>query len=87
MIQSRIFNPIGGSLESLAMFLSIVIVLLVGLMLQTQNRNSKLKTFCFYFLLLASTFLLIIIDFTAAWVVLGSKFTFIFGLCFLVKDF
>jgi putative inorganic carbon (HCO3(-)) transporter len=71
MLMSRIFNPIGGSLESLAIFLSVVAVLLVALILKFQNHNSKVKNFCLFFLLLASTILLIIIDFTAAWLALA----------------
>jgi tetratricopeptide (TPR) repeat protein len=70
----RIFNPIGGSLEALAIFLTVVTVLLAGLILpksKIQKPNSKFQTFYLSFLLFASTILLIIIDFTPAWVALG----------------
>jgi putative inorganic carbon (HCO3(-)) transporter len=67
----RMFNPIGGGLEGLAMFLAIAVVLLIGLLLQAQNVKSKVQKFSIVSLLLASIVLLIIIDFTAAWVVLS----------------
>lgn len=67
--QNRIFNPIGASLESLVMFLTVLIVLLVGLIL--QNKESKLKNVYFSFLLFASIILLILIDFASSWFVLG----------------
>lgn len=78
MIQSRIFNPIGGSLEALAMFLTVVVILLVGLLLQKTQINAdkntdkhRFRNLIYSFLLITSLFLLIIVDFTAAWVVLG----------------
>jgi len=71
MMLSRIFNPIGGSLEALAMFLAVVTVLLVGLLLQAKSEKRKTKNFLLGLLLLGSIVLLMMIDFTAAWVVLG----------------
>ena len=71
---NRIFNPVSGSLEGLAIFLTVSVVLSVVLLLQslkTKNQNSRLSIFFISFLLLASIFLLIIIDFISAWLVLG----------------
>lgn len=65
----RIFNPISGSLEGLAIFLVVVMVLLVGLLLG-QKDKSRIKSFGYQILLLSSLFLLLIIDFTSAWIVL-----------------
>ncbi len=62
----RIFNPVAGSMEGLVVFLSIVMVLLVGLIL---CLNSKSKKIYYWLLLLASLILLIIIDFKASWIV------------------
>jgi len=68
----RIFNPIGGGLESLAMFLTVAVVLLVGLLLKSEeDKKGKFGKVVLGFLVLLITVLLIIIDFTAAWVVLG----------------
>lgn len=62
------FNPVSGSLEGLAIFLSVVIVFLVGLLLQMSK--SKLQILSRGGLLLASLGLLLLIDFKAAWIVL-----------------
>lgn len=63
-----VFNPIGGSLEALAIFLAITAVLLVGLLLREGKRIGKIISGLLLFL---AVVLLIIIDFTAAWLVLG----------------
>jgi len=57
------FNPVAGSLEGLAMFLSVVVVLLVGLYLQ---RTSIIN----YLLLVGAMGLLLVIDFSGAWLTL-----------------
>ena len=67
-VLGRMFNPIGGSLEALAMFLVVATVLLVGLLLKSERG---LRRGILGFLLLASIILLIIIDFTATWLVLS----------------
>jgi len=70
----RSFNPASGSLEGLGVFLAVIIVFLIGLIL-TQNHNSKLKNFSYWALLLVSLFLLLIIDFTATWIVILVSLT------------
>lgn len=71
IMMNRIFNPIEGSLEALAIFLVAVTVLLVGLILSRSNEK-KVRN-CI--LLTAATIFLLIIDFTAAWVVLALTLT------------
>lgn len=67
MLQST-FNLVTGSLEGLAVFLAITVVLLVGLSLS--------KTRIFYLIsILASLGLLVIIDFSPAWIILLATLT------------
>lgn len=66
-ILQRTFNPVSASLEGLAVFISIVTVLLVGLILCLQSRFKKSHL---WILLVAGLGLLIIIDFNPAWVIL-----------------
>ena len=65
---SRIFNPIGGSLEALAMFLTMAVVLMVGLLLKGRGKWGKIFLGILLFL---TVILLIIIDFTPTWLVLA----------------
>lgn len=67
------FNLAAGSLEGLSVFLAAIVVFLVGLIFTQKGRN------IFYWLLLpASLGLLVIIDYTAAWlVILLSLFLFV----------
>jgi len=62
------FNPVAGSMEGLAIFLAVVIVLLVGRIL--LGAKGKLSSIINYLLLMASLGLLVIIDFQASWIVL-----------------
>lgn len=65
------FNPVSGSLEGLAIFLSIIAVLLTGLLITAgETQRNKLSLTLRSLLLLATLALLIIIGFKAAWVVL-----------------
>lgn len=76
MIQTT-FNPISGSMEGLAVFLAMVIVLLVGLLLRTSpEKPRKLGTVSFSLLLLASLFLLVVTDFSGAWLIMLVTLTF-----------
>jgi len=77
----RIFNPVSGSLEGLAIFLSIIIVLLVGLLL---NQNSRFQTIFHWILLVTSFGLLIIINFFPTWFIL--IFSLSPGLIFALKS-
>lgn len=73
------FNTVSGSLEGLATFISIAVVLLTGLML-CSGRDFK-KIF-FKVLLIASFGILMIVDFNPAWMILiaGLGFLMIFAL-------
>ena len=62
------FNPVAGSMEGLAIFLAVVIVLLVGRIL--LGAKGKLSSIINYLLLMASLGLLVIVDFQASWIVL-----------------
>lgn len=68
------FNPISGSLDSLAIFLTAVAVLITGILLsnkqeKTGKKGKIAKLFCWAFLI-SIYLLLIVIDFTLAWIVL-----------------
>jgi len=63
MMLQRNFNPVAGSLEGLAMFLSVLVVLLVMMILQSSVIFN-------YLLLIGAIGLLLIIDFSAAWMTL-----------------
>jgi len=74
----RTFNSVSGSLEGLTMFLAVVVVLLVGIVL--SKRNSLIPNTLYSILLAAALGLILIIDFKAAWIILGLTmflFTFI----------
>lgn len=63
MMLQKNFNPVAGSLEGLAMFLSVLVVLLVMMILQSSVIFN-------YLLLIGAVGLLLIIDFSAAWMTL-----------------
>jgi tetratricopeptide (TPR) repeat protein len=69
----RDFNLASSSLEGLAIFLSVVIALLVGLIM-TRNRRQKTRDkkdlLFLYLLLIPASLLLMIIDFHPAWIVI-----------------
>jgi tetratricopeptide (TPR) repeat protein len=72
--QTRIFNPAAGSLQGLAMFAAMIIILSAGLFL--QKKKSVLLHFFTVFSLGASLLFLTIINFVPAWIALfaGSIF-------------
>ena len=61
----RTFNPVAGSMEGLAVFLAIFLVYLIGKII------NKSGGFFNYLLLSAITAFLILIDFTASWIIIG----------------
>jgi len=61
----RTFNPVAGSMEGLAVFLAIFLVYLIGKII------NKSGGFFNYLLLSVITVFLILIDFTAAWIIIG----------------
>ncbi|MFH1401971.1 MAG: tetratricopeptide repeat protein [Parcubacteria group bacterium] len=68
MLQGN-FNPVSGPMEGLAIFISIFLALLVGILL-TQKSESKIKNLFYWLVLAAGLGLLLIIDFSPAWIVL-----------------
>lgn len=83
----RTFNTVGGSLEALSLFLVCLSVLLVSLLalrdkLPNPKPNAKHPNFGKYLLLFVSLVFLVLIDFTASWLVL-----FISLLLFLIFSF
>jgi len=78
MLQST-FNPVSGSMEGLSIFLAVVISLLVGMIL-LKRAPGKLSSIIYYFLLLTSLGLMIIIDFQASWIVLLVTTALLLGL-------
>lgn len=78
----KTFNPVAGSMEGLAMFLAPMMILAIGLLLQ----SSKKITIIFYWLFLVlSLILLLLIDFTPAWIVLGTVSVLFFAAAFFKK--
>jgi len=66
-----IFNPVSGSLEGLAIFLSFIVVLFTGLILSGQKEiQNKIARIGFYVLFLAILVLLVIINFNPAWLII-----------------
>ncbi len=68
MLQKN-FNPVSGSMEGLAIFVSVFLALLVGILL-TQKLDFKIKNLFYWLVLVAGLGQLVIIDFSAAWIVL-----------------
>ncbi|MBU1136933.1 tetratricopeptide repeat protein [Patescibacteria group bacterium] len=67
------FNPVGGSLEALSIFLAAIIGLTVGMFLQRIRiiKGRKFSNFTYLFFCALAVFLLMLINFPAAWLVLG----------------
>jgi len=68
VMMSAVFNPAAGSLEGLSVFLAVVLVFLISQMVSglENKKGNVLKWLLFLSILL----LLVIIDFTAAWILL-----------------
>jgi len=62
-----IFNPVSGSMEGLTIFLSIALVLTIGLFLWTRE---KLALLGYFLLVVLGLGLLIIINYNPAWIIL-----------------
>lgn len=69
------FNPVAGSLEGLAVFLSIILVFLIGRILISKKGRGAIN----YLLLIATLVLLIIVDFTAVWLVITVSLVLFLG--------
>lgn len=77
MMALRIFNPTAASLEGFSIFLAVAAVFLVGKTLTAaKDASSKIN----YLLLALISVLLIIIDFTPAWLVVLITFALFVGL-------
>lgn len=81
IVQQKTFNPVAGSLEGLSVFLSIMIVLLSGLML------NKTRSVLYWILLPASLGLMMIIDFTPAWIILLATLVLFVGVSLAKRIF
>ncbi len=88
VMMQKTFNPVAGSLEGLTIFLAVIVVLLTGILLKSKiqnsndklNPNSKFQTIFYWLLLAGSLGLLVIVDFTMAWVVLLATLVLFVGL-------
>jgi len=78
----RIFNPVSGSMEGLTIFLSMVLVLIVGLLLLCPRWH--LGQLGYWGLVVLGLGLLIIVDYNPAWIVLLASLS-IFLVFALVK--
>jgi len=67
LMSFRAFNPIGGSFQQLAVFLSFVFVFLLSSLAFSSNSLKALK----YFLLASIFVLLIIVDFWPTWLIIS----------------
>jgi len=82
MMNFRSFNTVAGSLEGLAIFLAMAMSLVVGLVLsQTSKRKSRIL------FLIASLILLLLINFSAAWMVLGITMFILLVMAFWTRLF
>ena len=77
VMQREIFNPASGSLESLAVFLAVALVLVIGIIItdrreqeQIKEKSTKAAKLGIYILLLAIFGLLTIINFSPAWLII-----------------
>lgn len=77
----KTFNPVAGSLEGLTVFLAVVVVLLSGLLL------NKYRNIFYWILLLASLGLMMIIDFTPAWIILLATLVLFVGVSLVKRIF
>lgn len=73
----RIFNPVAGSLEGLAVFLAAVLVLLVSRFV--VGIKGRLEKIFIWALILAVLFLLLIIGFRSVWIVILLSSVFFVG--------
>ena len=69
MLQT-VFNPTAGSMEGLAVFLSVVLIFLIGRTLTFEKKTKRGATAVNYLLLISVLLLLVIIDFNPAWLML-----------------
>jgi len=69
-----IFNPVSPSLQGLAMFLSVILVILVAKILETQRTKSKISLISKWIYLIGLTCFLIIVDFTPSWILILLSF-------------
>ncbi|MDD5518916.1 MAG: hypothetical protein PHV98_06155, partial [Candidatus Omnitrophica bacterium] len=72
MMALKIFNPTAASLEGLSVFLAVAMVFLVGKTL-TSGKGAK-GSFVDYLLMAATAILMIMIDFTPAWLIILITF-------------
>ncbi|MDP2967199.1 MAG: hypothetical protein Q8N87_02195, partial [bacterium] len=69
MLQT-VFNPTAGSMEGLAVFLSVVLIFLIGRTLTFEKKTKRGVTAINYLLLISVLLLLVIIDFNPAWLMI-----------------
>ncbi|MCK4454311.1 tetratricopeptide repeat protein [Candidatus Parcubacteria bacterium] len=67
IMSPKTFNPIAGSLEALAMFVAVLTVLSIGLLLCSLKGLKQIKI---WLLLILGLGILLIVDFSSAWLVL-----------------
>ena len=80
----RTFNPTSGSIEGLAVFLSILTVLIVS---QICFFKWTFKQLGYWILLVAALGLMVIVDFTPAWIVLILVLTLFLIFAFVTRMF
>jgi len=68
-IFNRIFNPLGGSPAGLAVFLAVVLVLCISLFFLKENDKKRITLLAS--ISIFSLLMMILIDFTPAWIILA----------------
>lgn len=81
------FNTVSGSLEGLAIFLVAVIGLLTGMILYKATSKKRRTKLFYYSLFVLAAVLLVLIDFWAAWLVLGIVMLLLLLLAFWTRLF
>lgn len=95
ILNLRTFNTISGSFGGLSIFLVIMLALVTGLLLAQNGSDEinisqrfKIKVVIVYYLLIAlSLILLLLIDFSAAWITLGVVMFVLLAIAFWTRLF
>lgn len=93
IIKDKFFNTISQSMDGLAIFLSIVFVFLIGILSFRITRNVEISKYRYVAiaalaaLMLSILFLLILIDFFSAWIVIILSLSLFLGFAFWKRIF
>jgi len=86
LMVTRSFNPVSGSLEGLAIFLAMAMSLVIGLILSQSLDKKKIGATRIIFLIV-SLILLLLINFSSAWITLGVTMFVLLVIAFWTRIF